>query len=116
MNVVSSDWMVSNHCESYWSKICPLSIVNPRLISRNGGEASWINERNESVVDLANKQNCPELMKVLALYRDQQRAEVQSKTHSSGSLRKSPTTTDGYRLSGKAWTHDGLRLLAIHLG
>ena len=73
-----------------------------KLICRNGGEVGWINERNESVVDLANKQNCPELMKVLALYRDQQRAEAQSTTHSSSSLRKSPTTTDGYRLSGKA--------------
>ena len=98
--------MASNHYESCSSKISLLAVINLTLASsllpRNGGEASSINERNESVVDLASKQNCPQLLEVISLFRNQQRAQTPPKTHSGSSSRMSPATTDGYRFSEKA--------------
>ncbi|CAF3986370.1 unnamed protein product, partial [Rotaria sp. Silwood1] len=39
-----------------------------RILLKHGGDASWLNDKNESVIDIAAKQNCPELLQAFSKY------------------------------------------------
>ncbi|UJR21839.1 hypothetical protein I4U23_024913 [Adineta vaga] len=43
-----------------------------RILLEHGGDVTWVNDKKESVVDLASKQNCRELLEVIASTRGQQ--------------------------------------------
>ena len=69
-----------------------------------GGEITWVNDKKESVVDLASKQNCPELMQVLASHRGQQMIDRQMKIYDDHHTRHydnhaRTTTVDGHHSS-----------------
>lgn len=73
-------------------------------MKRNGGDVNWTNDKKESIVDLASKQNCPELMQVIASHRGQQMIDRQMKIDDEHHARHydnyaRTTTTDGHRSS-----------------
>jgi hypothetical protein len=65
-------------------------------LSSNGGEVTWTNDKKESVVDLASKQNCPDLMKIIAAHQGQQMIDRQMKIYDNHAR---TTTIDGHRSS-----------------
>ncbi|CAF0822735.1 unnamed protein product [Rotaria sp. Silwood1] len=42
-----------------------------RILLKHGGDASWLNDKNESVIDIAAKQNCPELLQAFSKYQSE---------------------------------------------
>ncbi|CAF1535808.1 unnamed protein product, partial [Rotaria sp. Silwood1] len=42
-----------------------------RILLKHGGDASWLNDNNESVIDIAAKQNCPELLQAFSKYQSE---------------------------------------------
>ena len=71
---------------------------------RNGGQGSWMNDRKESVVDLATKQNCPELYQALASHQGQLLIDRQVKIYEDHQNRyydkhARTGTADGHRSS-----------------
>ncbi|CAF1480953.1 unnamed protein product [Rotaria sp. Silwood1] len=42
-----------------------------RILLKHGGDASWLNGKNESVIDIAAKQNCPELLQAFSKYQSE---------------------------------------------
>ncbi|CAF4100556.1 unnamed protein product, partial [Rotaria sp. Silwood1] len=42
-----------------------------RIRLKHGGDASWLNDKNESVIDVAAKQNCPELLQAFSKYQSE---------------------------------------------
>ncbi len=63
-----------------------------------------MNDKKESIVDLATKQNCPELMQVIASHRGQQMIDRQMKIYDDNQNRyydnhARTTTIDGHRSS-----------------
>ncbi|CAF1382933.1 unnamed protein product [Adineta steineri] len=67
-----------------------------KTLLKNGGEISWMNDKKESIVDVATKQNCPELMQVIATHRGQQMIDRQMKIYDDYAR---TTTADGHRSS-----------------
>ena len=51
------------------------------LFLRHGGDVTWMNDKKESIVDLASKQNCPDLMQAIASHRGQQMIDRQMKIY-----------------------------------
>ncbi|CAF4240084.1 unnamed protein product, partial [Rotaria magnacalcarata] len=35
-----------------------------KILLKNGGDVSWTNDRKETVIDVAVKANCPDLMQI----------------------------------------------------
>jgi hypothetical protein len=73
-------------------------------LSSNGGDVTWVNDKKESVVDLASKQNSPELMQIIASNRGQQMIDRQMKIYDEQHNRyydnhARMTTVDGHRSS-----------------
>ena len=63
-----------------------------------------MNDKKETVIDLATKQNCPELMQTIASHQGQQMIDRQIKIHDGLHNRQydnrtQMTTVDGYRSS-----------------
>ncbi|CAF1281209.1 unnamed protein product [Rotaria sp. Silwood1] len=42
-----------------------------RILLKHGGDACWLNDKNESVIDIATKQNCPELLQAFSKYQSE---------------------------------------------
>ncbi|CAF4540200.1 unnamed protein product, partial [Rotaria sp. Silwood1] len=75
-----------------------------KILLKNGGEVTWMNDRKESVIDIATKQNCPELMQIIASHCGQQMIDRQMKIYND--YRNNPydshirtTTVDGHHSS-----------------
>ncbi|CAF4995953.1 unnamed protein product, partial [Rotaria socialis] len=64
--------------------------------SRNGGDVSWMNDRKETVIDVAVKANCPDLMQIMASHHGQQLIDRQMKIYNDHSR---TTITDGHHSS-----------------
>ncbi|CAF3226706.1 unnamed protein product, partial [Rotaria sp. Silwood2] len=70
------------------------------ILLKLGGDASWLNDKNENVVDLASKQSCPELFQVIAKYRANKIINQPMKSSYDDHART--TTVHGYRSSEKS--------------
>jgi hypothetical protein len=68
------------------------------FFSRHGGDTTLLNDKKESVVDLASKQNCPELLQVIVKYHGQQMVHRQEKNFYDDHARTTKTV-NGYHLS-----------------
>ncbi|CAF5073514.1 unnamed protein product, partial [Rotaria sp. Silwood1] len=42
-----------------------------RILLKHGGDACWLNDKNESVIDIATKQNCPEVLQAFSKYQSE---------------------------------------------
>ncbi|CAF0792799.1 unnamed protein product [Rotaria sordida] len=75
-----------------------------KILLKNGGELTWMNDRKESVIDVATKQNCPELMQIIASHCGQQMIDRQMKIYNNHhnhpyDSHARTTTVDGHRSS-----------------
>ena len=66
------------------------------FINRNGGDPSWMNDKKETVIDVATKQNSRELMQVIASHRGQQMIDRQNRIYDEYARN---TNMDGHRSS-----------------
>jgi len=67
--------------------------------SRYGGDTSLVNDNKKSVVDLAAKQDCPELLQIISKYHGQQMINQQEKKFYDD--RAKTKFVNGHRLSDK---------------
>ncbi|CAF1511376.1 unnamed protein product, partial [Rotaria sp. Silwood1] len=49
-----------------------------RILLKHEGDASWLNDKNESVIDIAAKQNCPELLQAFSKYQSEKMLKQQT--------------------------------------
>lgn len=66
---------------------------------RHGGDTSILNDKKQSVLDVAEKQNCPELLQVIAKYRGERMIQQQEKNYYDDRARIKSATS--YRSSDK---------------
>ncbi len=66
---------------------------------RHGGDTSILNDKKQSVLDVAEKQNCPELLQVIAKYRGERMIKQQEKNYYDDRARIKSATS--YRSSDK---------------
>ncbi|CAF4430326.1 unnamed protein product, partial [Adineta steineri] len=76
-------------------------IESLRILIKHGGDVTWVNDKKESVVDLAAKQNCPELLQVISSNRGQQMLNRQIKNYYDDDDARI-NTTNGYRASERS--------------
>ncbi|CAF4603299.1 unnamed protein product [Rotaria socialis] len=67
-----------------------------KILLKNGGDVSWMNDRKETVIDVAVKANCPDLMQIMASHHGQQLIDRQMKIYNDHSR---TTITDGHHSS-----------------
>lgn len=67
-----------------------------KLIYRCGGDKTWKNDKNETVVDLASKEN-PQLLQIMAKYSGDEMVKHDIKAYYHEHART--TIIDGYRSS-----------------
>ncbi|CAF1326307.1 unnamed protein product [Adineta steineri] len=76
-------------------------IESLKILIQHGGDVTWMNDKKESVVDLAAKQNCPELLQVISSNRGQQMLNRQIKNYYDDDDARIKTT-NGYRSSERS--------------
>ncbi|CAF1212445.1 unnamed protein product [Rotaria sordida] len=69
------------------------------ILLKHGGDITWVNDKKESVTDLASKQNCPQLLQVISKYQGQKMMNQQMKSSYDDRAR---TTVHGHRSSEKS--------------
>jgi hypothetical protein len=97
-------WAIKNSPTVSFFPTKKLSHKSIQFFSRNGGDITWVNDKKETVDSLAAKQNCEELMKVIASHCGQQLIDRQMKIYDNHQNRyydnhARTTTADGHRSS-----------------
>jgi hypothetical protein len=72
---------------------------NEFFLFRHGGDTSILNDKKQSVLDVAEKQNCPELLQVIAKYRGERMIKQQEKNYYDDRARIK--SANSYRSSDK---------------
>ncbi|CAF3345526.1 unnamed protein product [Rotaria socialis] len=71
-----------------------------RILLKHGGDPAWLNDKKESVVDLATRKNHQELLQVFVKYHGDKMIQEQTKSYYDDRARTKPVY--GYRSSEKS--------------
>ncbi|CAF4299483.1 unnamed protein product, partial [Rotaria magnacalcarata] len=71
-----------------------------RILLKHGGDPAWLNDKKESVVDLATRKNHQELLQVFVKYHGDKMIQEQTKSYYNDRARTKPVY--GYRSSEKS--------------